>query len=311
VTDIDRSTAEAAQIVARTPARLRPAVSWVMGTWLGRSLLRLTARFVKVQMFDRSMTVAAQVFTSAFPILIMAAAWLGSRSSNAVADAVGLPEETENLLQDALGSDGGSAFGFFGTAVVLISATSLSRALTRAFAAIWDLPRPRAGIVQAWRWLGAVLMIAGYMVLIRWLIMAVDGLPVAGAWGWLVPLTLDTALATLLPLFLLAGQMPARVLLPGAVVFGLIMLALRPASAVFLPLALEASADRYGTIGVAFTYIAWLYIVSFCFLGAALIGEVIATDEGWLGRLIRGPETEPEPTTAVSPSVAPESTSRG
>jgi membrane protein len=311
VTDSDRSAAEGEQIIARTPPRLRPAVAWVMGNWIGRSLLRLTARFIRVQMFDRSMTVAAQVFTSVFPILIMAVVWLGSRNSDAVADAVGVPEETENILQDALANTEGSGFGVIGTLVVLISATSLSRALTRAFAAIWDLPRPRAGINVAWRWLGAVLTVVGYLVLIRWLIRVVDGLPAADTWGWLVPLTLDTAIALLIPLLLLAGQLPARLLLPGAFVFGLIMLVVRPASAAFLPRALETSADRYGTIGVAFTYIAWLYVMSFCFLGATLIGEVIATDEGWLGRLIRGPASEPEPVTAVSPSVAPESSSRG
>jgi membrane protein len=311
VTDSDRSATEVAQIIARTPLRLRPAVAWVMGTWLGRSLLRLTARFIKVQMFDRSMTVAAQVFTSVFPILIMAAVWVGSRNSDAIADAVGVPEETENILQDALAHTGGSAFGVIGTMVVLVSATSLSRAITRAFAAIWDRPRPRAGVALAWRWLGAVLTLVGYMVVIRWLIRVVDGVPAADTWGWLVPLTLDTAIAMLIPLLLLAGQLPARLLLPGAFVFGLIMLVVRPASAAFLPRALEASADRYGTIGVAFTYIAWLYVLSFCFLGAALIGEVIATDEGRLGRLIRGPADEPEPAAAVSPSGAPESASRG
>ncbi|MET0641831.1 MAG: YhjD/YihY/BrkB family envelope integrity protein [Jiangellaceae bacterium] len=311
MTDNDRSTVEVAQIVARTPARLRPSVAWVMGTWLGRSLLRLTANFIKVQMFDRSMTIAAQVFVSVFPILIMAAAWLGSRTSESITDAVGVPEETEIVLQDALANNAGNAFGVIGTLLVLVSATSLSRALTRAFASIWDLARPRAGINVAWRWLGAVLTLVGYMVLVRWLIRVIDGLPAADTWGWLVPLTLDTAVAILIPLLLLSGQLPARLLLPGAVVFGLIMLVVRPATAAFLPRALESSADHYGTIGVAFTYIAWLYMVSFCFLGAALIGEVIATDQGWLGRLIRGPASEPEPAATVSSFEAPESASHG
>jgi membrane protein len=257
------------------------------------------------------MTIAAQVFVSVFPILIMAAAWLGSRTSESITDAVGVPEETEIVLQDALANSAGSAFGVIGTLLVLVSATSLSRALTRAFAAIWDLTRPRVGINVAWRWLGAVLTLVGYMVLVRWLIRVIDGLPAADTWGWLVPLTLDTAIAILIPLLLLAGQLPARLLLPGAAVFGLIMLVVRPASAAFLPRALEASADHYGTIGVAFTYIAWLYMMSFCFLGAALIGEVIATDQGWLGRMIRGPASEPEPAATVSPSEAPESASHG
>ena len=66
------------------------------------------------------------------------------------------------------------------------------------------------------------------------------------------------------------------------------MLAVRPATAAWLPGALEASADRYGSIGVAFTYLAWLYTASFCFLATAVVGQVIATDRGSLGDRIRG-----------------------
>jgi membrane protein len=305
--ETDRSAGEVEQILARTPRRLRPAVAWIMGTWLGRSLLRLAARFVELEMFDRSMTVAAQVFTSVFPILIMAAVWLGSQYSDDIAAAVDMPDETRVVMQDALATTGGSAFGIVGTLVVLISATSLSRALSRAFAAIWNLPRPKAGLVHVWRWLGAVLLLAAFVVLARLLSQLAESLPAADTWGWIVPLTLDTAVAVLLPSMLLIRQVPVRLLLPGGLVFGLIMLVVRPASSVFLPRALDVSADRYGTIGVAFTYIAWLYVVSFCFLVAALIGEVIATDQGGLGRWIRGQE---DARAEFSPSPEPESTSR-
>ena len=37
-----------------------------------------------------------------------------------------------------------------------------------------------------------------------------------------------------------------------------------------------------------FTYLAMLYFVSFCFLAAAIVGEVIATDPARLGQWIRG-----------------------
>jgi membrane protein len=307
VTDSDRSAGEVEQILARAPRRFRPAVAWIMGTWLGRCLLRLAARFVRLEMFDRSMTVAAQVFTSVFPILIMAAVFLGSRYADDFAETIDMPDETRSVMQDALATTGSSAFGIVGTLVVLISATSLSRALSRAFAAIWNLPRPKAGLVHAGRWLGAVLLLAAYVVLMRLLLQLIDSLPAADTWGWIVPLTLDTAVAVLVPKILLPKQIPSRLLLPGALVFGLVMLAFRPASSVFLPHALEVSADRYGTIGVAFTYLAWLYVFSFCFLVAALIGEVIATDEGRLGRWIRGGEGT---RASVSPSPVPESTSR-
>jgi membrane protein len=308
VTDAEQSTVEVDGIVARTPRRLRPLVAWLMEAWLGRCLLRIAARFVRLEMFDRSMTVAAQVFTSVFPILIMAAVWLGSRNTDALADAIDMPEETRIVIQEALASTGTSAFGIAGTLIVLISATSLSRALSRAFAAIWDLPRPRAGLLRAWRWLSAVLLLALFVVLVRWATHLTSSLPAADTWRWIVPLTLDTVMAVLVPRILLSGQVPVRQLLPGALVFALVMLAVRPATSVFLPRALDVSADRYGVFGVAFTYIAWLYAISFCFLVAALIGQVIATDRGWLGQWIRGDEAS---TALVSPSVEPEPTSRG
>ena len=73
--------------------------------------------------------------------------------------------------------------------------------------------------------------------------------------------------------------------MPGALLFALLMLAVRPATAAWLPRALETSADRYGSIGVAFTYLAWLYVASLFLLAAALVGQVIATDVGRLGEL--------------------------
>ena len=53
-------------------------------------------------------------------------------------------------------------------------------------------------------------------------------------------------------------------------------------------------ADRYGPIGVAFTYLACLYTASFCFLATAVLGQVIATDRGKLGQWIQGTEPATE-----------------
>ncbi len=65
------------------------------------------------------------------------------------------------------------------------------------------------------------------------------------------------------------------------------MLVGRPASSVYLPRALEQSADQYGSIGVAFT-LASLYAVSFVFLAAQIFGSAVADDQGGLGKFIRG-----------------------
>jgi len=84
------------------------------------------------------------------------------------------------------------------------------------------------------------------------------------------------------------------------------MLAVRPVGSIYLPLALQSSAERYGTIGVAFTYIGWLYVVAFCLLLAATAGHVVGRDEGALGRLIRGARRAPhgddsQPTSFMRP----------
>jgi membrane protein len=100
----------------------------------------------------------------------------------------------------------------------------------------------------------------------------------------------DAGVALFVPWVLLAGAVPWRRLAPGAFLFALLMLSIRPASAAWLPDALEVSADRYGPIGVAFTYLACLYTAAFCFLSTAVLGQVIATDEGEFGQLIRGKE---------------------
>jgi membrane protein len=96
------------------------------------------------------------------------------------------------------------------------------------------------------------------------------------------------------PWLLLSGKVAAPRLAPGAFIFGLGVSAARPIAHDLLTNSLASSADKYGTIGVAFTYIAYLYALSLWFLVAAFLGQVIATDEGRLGLWIR---QEPAPET--------------
>ncbi|HET9139570.1 YhjD/YihY/BrkB family envelope integrity protein [Actinophytocola sp.] len=278
--------------------RLRPVVGRVMSNWPGRILLRTGAAFVRLELFDRSMMLAAQLFTSVFPLLIMAAVVFGQRYGDQVADAAGLPEGTRRVLDEALAGGGFSAFGVFGALIVLISSTSLARAMIRAFGAIWLLPRIRRDVRFAWRLLAAVVLLAAAVVLVRLLILLAGRLPVSYLAVPVLTFAADSALAVALPWILLARAVPLRLLVPGGVVFGLMMLAVRPMGAVYLPRALLVSLDRYGTIGLAFTYIGWLYILSFCYLGAAVVGHVLAQDESRLGRFIRGGEQAPwQPVT--------------
>jgi membrane protein len=275
--------------------KLRHTASGLTGSWPGRLLVGTTAGLVRVQIFDRAMTVAAQAFTSIFPILIMVAATFGSGPSEQFAEAADLPPASRNLLEEALSSGRGlGAFGVVGSIIVLVSATSLSRALARAYGAVWDLPRLTTGLSMAWRWLATVLLLATFLVANRMLGWVTDKLPVSDLWSALALALADVAIAVVVPWLLLTGLVPPRMLVPGGILFAVAMLVVRPAGAVYLPRALATSGERYGPIGLAFVYVSWLYVLSFTLLLAALLGQVIARDEGVVGRFVRG-HAAPEP----------------
>jgi membrane protein len=176
-----------------------------------------------------------------------------------------------------------------------------------------------------------VIALALSVVVARALEQFTDALPPRHTWTLVITFVLDALGTVFLPWLLLAGKVPVRRLVPGAILFALVLLVMRPVARAFLPGALEESADRYGTIGVAFTYIALLYIVALAFLGTMILGYVIAEDQGRLGQYFRrggptpridqsalsgeptvsGEPTEPvEPTgwAAPSGSAEPEST---
>ena len=259
-----------------------------MQLWPVRTVLRSLQAFTRVELFDRSMTVAAQLFTSIFPLLILLATWATHRDADRIADAVSMPEESRATLEDAVTAAGSNAFSIVGLLVVLISATGVSRAMTRAFAVIWELPRPKSNLRSLWRWVAAVLGLVASLLAVRGLGRVVEGVPPTGTWSAVVAFASDLAISLFVPWVLLAGVVRARLLLPGALIAAVVNVAVRPATLAWFPNALEESADRYGSIGVAFTYLAMLYSVALGFLATAIVGQVMATDPGRLGAWIRG-----------------------
>ena len=181
----------------RLPPRLRRSVAQLLSQWPGRIALRSAASCIRIEIFDRSMTIAAQFFTSVFPILILLATWVGAAGSAGIAEAVDMPDESRSVLDQAVQSSGGTTFGIVGTLIVLVSATSLSRALTRAFAAIWHLPRPKSSLKSAWRWLAVVVALALSLVVVRALSGFVEEVPPRNFWERMVVFAFDLLTASL------------------------------------------------------------------------------------------------------------------
>ncbi|MET1132199.1 MAG: YhjD/YihY/BrkB family envelope integrity protein [Aeromicrobium sp.] len=279
-------------VVERLPAWAKGPVEWFLSLWIGRTLLRVAGACVRVEIFDRSMTIAAQFFTSILPLLIVAVTFLGA-GSDQIAEVIGATGSSEELIDQAVRGSSTAAFGVAGALLVLVSATSLSRALTRAFAVVWQVDRPHMSLRSAWRWFAVVLVLVMAVVVVQNLTQRTGVLPPRFLWPAALSLATDVAVATFVPWVLLAGRVVARWMVPGAVAFGIVMMVIRPAAEVWLPWALDVSAERYGPIGMAFTYLAWLYVVAFAFLGTAVVGQVVVSDRGRAGAWLRGDTVSP------------------
>jgi membrane protein len=284
------TTAQRARLeraLALLPPRWQSLARRLLDTWPGRIGIGTTWSLQRIEIFDRSMAVAAQMFTSVFPILILLASWFGN-TSELLTDTLGMPKAAEAQVDVALKESGSTAFGVIGALVVIVSATSLSRALARAFAAVWGLSKPKSTPSAAWRWLAVVLAIALSLVALRRSQTVADGIPPPDLWGWILAFALLLAIALFVPWVLLSGAVTMRALLAGAVLFAVVVLVIRPATNFWLARSLDASAVRYGSIGVAFTYLAWLYLIAWILLATAVVGQVLVTDEGRVGSWLSG-----------------------
>jgi membrane protein len=264
-------------------------------------LLRIATRTAgglqEIEPFDRAMTLAAQTFTSVFPLIITVAALLpaGSQSlSDRVSDGLGLSDSSRAVLELVLPAQPQTrgAFGVLGVVIVVFSATSLSRALARMYAKVWQVP-PSGGLTSGWRWIAVLFGVALSFITVRALHAASAGNPYGTAGSLLLTLILNSLLWTWAPWLLLARRVSWRRLLPGGVIMGSCTVVTSIASGVYLPRALASASRQFGALGVAFTYIGWLFIVAFVLVCSTVLGAVLARDESRLARRIVGERPGP------------------
>jgi len=106
--------------------------------------------------------------------------------------------------------------------------------------------------------------------------------------GVLGTFIMSSLLWTWAPWLLLARQVSWRQLLPGGVIMALCSVATSGVSGVYLPRALANASSQFGALGVAFTYISWLFVVSFLLICSTVLGAVLARDESLMARLFVG-----------------------
>ncbi len=69
-------------------------------------------------------------------------------------------------------------------------------------------------------------------------------------------------------------------LLPSAALMAMGSVALNVAGHAHPPHALEIGVEHFGSLGVAFTVVGWLFVVGFVLIFATVLGAVVVQDEG-------------------------------
>jgi membrane protein len=252
-----------------------------------RPLLRLAMTFVReitnMEVFDRAMTLAAQAFTSIFPLLISLETFFGDGSGSVgrdLASSLSLPDSVQDALGDTLPSDSDqlAALGIVSVLVVLISATSFSRALGRMYAKAWH--EPPSGWLGGWRWVVVIVAVCSAAVAVQVANHAADILAEDVA-ALALTFLLNTLLWLVVPWLLLVGRVSVVRLLPGAILMGVASIVLTLAGRIYLPYALDVASEHFGAFGIAFSLIGWLFVVGFVLIVATVLGAVVVQDE-WI-----------------------------
>ena len=229
-----------------------------------------------------AITLAA--FLSIFPLILVALALLGFFSlgnpdvSSRMLDALAIPTHSEaaTTIREAIDTAEQSrwAASIVGVIGLLWSGLGLVAALQYAYDSVWRV----AG--RGWRDKGmGLLWLAGSAVLFVGsfaLTATVQFLP-----GWVAPLEILLALGLGVGLFLWADMLLPnrdvgwRPLLPGAVVGAVGFEVMKILGGVYLPRAVASSSALYGSIGVVFAILAWLFFFGRLIVYSSLVNVVL------------------------------------
>ncbi|PXA67150.1 hypothetical protein CTB96_10335 [Cryobacterium arcticum] len=224
------------------------------------------------------MTLAAQAFTSILPVLIVAGSVRGTLNPEAnamFADNLSLDDHTAQLLQQSLPEhiEGITLTQAVAAVLLVIAATAFARALERCYRRVWNTPR--ASIRFAWRWVAAIVaIVVGFVLVVttRYVVRGTGAVPVL---EFIIEATIWCVLWWIASWVVINRTVSLRALLPGSALAGLGFALAATLGRVYLPRVLASSADQFGVLGLAFSYVGWLFVLMSVLLAAITIGRVV------------------------------------
>jgi membrane protein len=230
---------------------------------------RLAEPLLRFNFLDRSLALGAQAFGALIPLLIVIQT--AEPGDTSLADDLirrfGLSGRAADTVRDAFATPTDEAtISALGAIVLVFSTLSFTRRLQRLYEESWQLPqRGVRGTGWGLAWIGCFAL---YMLLHP----VLDGV-VHGFAGVLLSLGGALLFGFFTPYLLLGRRIPGRRLLPQAGLTAAGTTALGVWSAIYMPHAVGSTAAHYGSIGVAFAMLTWLWGIGIVIVCAAVYGS--------------------------------------
>lgn len=236
--------------------------------------VRLIRELATANISDRAMTLAAQAFTSILPVLLLLSTLPGSGAIDRTIDMFDLGDG----LGPADSAGTYASFGVVGALMTLISATSLARALDRMYVGVWGVRG--AGLRGWWRWLVVIAVLAAASVAQAMVVVDFNE-----AEGRIVLSVAETfVLWTLawmaVPRILAGRQLRGLDLWTLGAVSGMGLTAFVIVTEIGYARVFHAARDSFGSLGMVFASIGWLFAFMAVIVVATVLVKVIRTPEG-------------------------------
>jgi membrane protein len=235
--------------------------------------------FVKADLANQAMILAALALSLLVPVLVTLAAVVPLGAANSLPGAVGrrlglTVASTQDLqrlfpTRDAVRGSSTVIGGVF----TVVSAYAWPTALQRAYEITWGLgSKGWRGLWRPLVWLTAFIAFGVVLLALpasnipdpwRTILLLVFWTPIVFVWSWWTQH------------FLLRGAVGWRLLLPGALAMTVGLIGLRAIGAVYLSAAISSNYHQYGPLGLVFMLLTWLIALSMVMLGGPVLGAAM------------------------------------
>ena len=255
---------------------------------------RLLTELSRVDVVDRSLAIGAQALLALLPLLVVVAAFtppaFGASVLVQTREAMGLGDDVLAPVRQLVINEGEvrSQTGFVGLAIVLVSATSFSRALQRMYARVWDVTAARrrdavrVSVIWPCAWLAYVQVVT---LLSGWL----SHLPGIDAVGHVFSFVAQVLIWWWTARVMLTSRVSWSLLLPSAVITAMGVVALVQASGVVMPRYARSMLDQFGSLGVVLASASWLVAFGGVLVVTTLVGRLLAQQPIWRDAVDRRP----------------------